>query len=275
LISQNSFPFGLYGVVLVSILTRMASSALFQEFVIVVLVVVLHDFGPDFGGVNPRDEIFHVPCDKERRIRHHRRSHSHVSLFDERACFFQRFRHFHPHHDDAEPSPAEGGGGQFFQPHEASFRLYESHVVQFLQECLGELDPRGIVRFHLGERVHEFGHHPGDFVVRGVIFPVLYVVSAQHLQFSVLVLSLPLQEVHLFQQFPFVFFQLPHVVSRLTHLLPAGEACVPIERVLVRVCVRLYGSSPRSSTCGDRLGRVRRRIDPPHRRGTYTIHPSG
>mmetsp|Transcript_4811 Transcript_4811/g.30526 ORF Transcript_4811/g.30526 Transcript_4811/m.30526 type:complete len:240 (-) Transcript_4811:148-867(-) len=168
-----------------------------------------------------------------------------MSLFDECASFFQRFRHFHPHHDHSKSSPTKGRGGQFIQSCKALFGLYESHVVHFMQECIGELDARGIVCFHLGECVHEFGHHTGDFVVGSVIFSVLYVVPTHHLQFPMLVFSFPLQEVHFFQQFPLVFFQLPHVLRTVSSTLVSVELsyflllCLPCPRVAVPL-VRLW-----------------------------------
>ena len=116
----------------------------------------------------------------------------HTDLLDESDGLGDGLRHLAPDHHDGQPPPAEGRGGDLLELRQGLFRRYDSHVFQLLQNQVGDLDPRRVVRRQRLQHADQLGDQPRDLVVLAVIVPILYMIPSQNLQLPVVVLALPL-----------------------------------------------------------------------------------
>ena len=129
---------------------------------------------------------------------------------------------------------AEGGRGQLVAQRQTLLGGNGAHVVQLVEQGVGELQTRRIPGVQLLQDAHEFGHHAAQLVVLLVVVAVLQVVPADHLDLAVVVLVLPLQEVDLLQELSLVELELPHRAGvagtrRMGGvLLGSGGECRPV-----------------------------------------------
>ena len=82
--------------------------------------------------------------------------------------------------------------------------------MKFIKKLLSCLDSERIVRRKLLEFADECGDQTCNFVVVGVVLPILQVVSVHNSSLSLVSLDLPIVEIDLFKQFLLVKFQFSH-----------------------------------------------------------------
>mmetsp|Transcript_10571 Transcript_10571/g.25884 ORF Transcript_10571/g.25884 Transcript_10571/m.25884 type:complete len:209 (+) Transcript_10571:149-775(+) len=181
-----------------------------EKVVVVQLVVVRRHLPLDLGGVHPGHEVLEVARHQVGWVAHRLGSHPHVPLLDERHGFPQRLRHLQPHHDHAQAPAAEARGAELVAQRQALLAGDRAHVVELLQQRVGQRQPVRVARVQRLEHADELGDHAAELVVLLVIVAVLQVVPPHHLHLAVVVLGFPLQEVHLLQQLLLVVLELAH-----------------------------------------------------------------
>ena len=210
-----------------------------QEVVVVELVVVRRNLALDLRGVHPGDEVLEVSRHQIRRVSHRLWSNPNVPLLNERDGFAKGLSHLTPHHDHRQTPAAKGGGRQLITQRQRLLGRDGAHVVEFLEQRVGKLEPRRIPGVELLEDADELGDHAAELVVLFVVVAILQVIPAHHFDLAVVVLGLSLEEVHLLEELLLVILELPHdVVVVLSSKSPG--VVEPEERVRCFFFLGLY-----------------------------------
>ena len=99
-----------------------------HEIVVINSVAVFGDLAFDFRGVNPGDEVFHIPDNMKRRVRHNLRPNPDVALLNERNRLPHRFAELVLHKNNWKPAPSKTGCRNLLTLSQAFFCRNEAHA---------------------------------------------------------------------------------------------------------------------------------------------------
>ena len=169
------------------------------DIIVVKFIVVLQYLTFDWWGFDPAHMILHLAGYKQSRLSHHFCSHPHMPLFYESNWLFHGLCKFKTTKHNCQSSPAEGRDRKFLSHLNFILGIDKPHPMKFIKKLFCSFDSKRIIRRELLKFVDECGDQTCNFVVVGVILPILQVVSVHNPSLSLVSLNLPVVEIDFFQ----------------------------------------------------------------------------